>query len=152
VGHHIQGFVVASSLAPALAEVLGAAVEVPLNGGFTFIPLTDRVYDGLSERFPGANAPVRSEFWKLSPAAERAAVEVSGRGAVAYVETEYFGGVGDQAAIVWSAGHVVMVRRAHGGPINKALAALGVSRSLVRDEFDVVGLGVHRGMDWNDPE
>jgi hypothetical protein len=36
------------------------------------------------------------------------AKRLSHAGAVAYIETDYFGGVGGQAAMVWRAGEVVM--------------------------------------------
>jgi hypothetical protein len=64
---------------------------------------------------------------------------------VAYVETEYFGGDGVQAAAVWEGGAIAFgPRQADAGPINEALRLLGVERTTAQDEFDTVGLGRHR--------
>jgi hypothetical protein len=69
---------------------------------------------------------------------------------VAYVETEYFGGEGTQAATVWDRGATIFgPAEAEAGPINQALRRLGVERTAGEDEFDKVGLGRHRrNEDW----
>jgi hypothetical protein len=69
---------------------------------------------------------------------------------VAYIETEYFGGTGTQAAAVWEGGKIILApRRADIGPINDALRLLGVTRTPTQDEFDVAGLRRHRRTeDW----
>jgi hypothetical protein len=41
------------------------------------------------------------EFWRLTQGLARLGAEMSRGGSVAYVETDYFGGSGDQAAMVW---------------------------------------------------
>ncbi|EME55694.1 hypothetical protein [Amycolatopsis decaplanina] len=82
----------------------------------------------------------------------------SEHGAVAYVEAEYFGGVGTQAAQVWESGETVLgplhlaedePTPAYGSPISRALRRLSVRKGAHFDEFDAVGLGRHRGTgDW----
>jgi hypothetical protein len=77
---------------------------------------------------------------------------------VAYVEADYFGGVGSQVAALWDAGQLVLGpvvrpehRRTRGdlSPISQALRRLGVSARGHVDEFDAVGLGQHRHVeDW----
>ena len=80
MGHHIQGFVLASALAPALCEQLaGGAVTVPLGAGMTFVPLTHRVYDALQQASPELTKG-RDGFMLLSGAVERVAVRVSVQG------------------------------------------------------------------------
>jgi hypothetical protein len=69
----------------------------------------------------------------------------------AVIETEYFGGDGDQAAAVYAGAKEVMPPEVDSiGPINKALRLLGVVPSSGRDEFDTVGLGNYRDFDLND--
>ena len=78
---------------------------------------------------------------------------------LAYIETDYFGGPGEQAAVAWEHGLVVFgpVKTKDlyenrkfvptpllEGAINRAIRLLGVVRGSVRDEFDAVGLGWHR--------
>jgi len=75
-------------------------------------------------------------------------LDLSHHGPVAYVETDYFGGAGVQAATVWESGSVRMpAQKAGKGPINRALRLMGVRAGLLQDEFDVVGLGANRSND-----
>ncbi|MFF5505689.1 hypothetical protein [Streptomyces roseolus] len=60
----------------------------------------------------------------------------------AVIQTEYFGGVGDQ----WAAAFEGEARvTPDGATIDQALAALGVRATAAEDEFDVIGLGSLRG-------
>jgi hypothetical protein len=82
----------------------------------------------------------------------------SANGPVAYVEAEYFDGTGEQSAVLWDTGQVVLGRLhlaerasipAVGTPISQALRRLGVTKGDHQDEFDAVGLGRHRNTeDW----
>ena len=58
------------------------------------------------------------------------------------LQTDYFGGVGDQWATVYHGAERVM--KVTKGGINEALALLGVVREGNKDEFDTIGLGAHR--------
>ena len=108
--------------ARALAAELGS-VAVPLTEQVALVPL------------PG----------QLTAEAEHRAAEVSRAGVVAYVEAEYFGGVGEQRAVVWRDG-----AGTEPATINDALQILGVRRTADRDEFDSIGLGRHRTTrDWS---
>jgi hypothetical protein len=95
-------------------------------------------------------------------------VGLSRGGAVAYVEAEFFGGTGSQAAVVWRDGAVVLPptvttdepgergeRIELGDPdwaINRALQVLGASAEGAIDEFEAVGLRAHRDTeDWLEP-
>lgn len=62
---------------------------------------------------------------------------------IAHVETDYFGGFGDQSAAVWKNGKKVFKAKSSGGPINEALALIGV-KAKEGDAFDTVGLGQYR--------
>ncbi|GIH99959.1 hypothetical protein [Planobispora takensis] len=59
----------------------------------------------------------------------------------AIIQTEYFGGVGDQWAAAFAGERRLTTDEAS---INEALAALGVRASGAADEFDVIGLGTFR--------
>jgi len=81
--------------------------------------------------------------------------DLSLQGPVGYVETDYFGGVGTQAAAAFSDGVPIVVVGAADispvaqtlGAINAAMRALGVMRRKSRDEFDAVGLGQFRSLE-----
>ncbi|MGW5611730.1 hypothetical protein ACWEWI_37895 [Streptomyces sp. NPDC003753] len=80
----------------------------------------------------------------------------SAAGPVAYVEAEYFGGVGEQRAAVWADGVLAVgpldvpakkwLSRA-ASPISQALRQLGARSGLGKDEFEAVGLDRHRNND-----
>ena len=77
-------------------------------------------------------------------------VAKSGRDRFAYFETDYFGGAGGQGALVLSEGSVLYGPEwGEIGPINAALAMLGVVPTAGQDAFDTVGLGMFRWTeDW----
>lgn len=70
-------------------------------------------------------------------------------GLIAYIEVEYFGGIGVQNGILWKNGKRKLE---HSGPkdaVNSILQQFGITRSKSRDEFDTVGLNRHRYTeDW----
>jgi hypothetical protein len=69
-------------------------------------------------------------------------------GPIAYIETEYFGGVGWQGAAVYSGGETVMVPGwRESGPIDRALRLIGVKCLLLRDRFQALGLEAYRSND-----
>jgi hypothetical protein len=90
--------------------------------------------------------------------AEEIAQAVAGTARVIYIEAEFFGGTGSQAAVGWQGGVVRFGPRRTQTPtedregytvvldpykmaINVALRWLGVTRSERPDEFDTVGIG-----------
>lgn len=108
---------------------------VPLPGGteagadFPFLPLTD---EGV-EQMPAPIAAICREF--------------SANGRIAYVEAEYFGGEGVQAAVLWEKGLPVGdIERSHDA-INRVLRVLGVDAGAALDEFEALNLGQHRQTD-----
>lgn len=134
----LQAVVVTESArAELLASVEGARL-VPLGYHLSLMPLPETL-------------PEAGEF-RIALAA------CSEHGAVAYVEAEYFGGVGTQSAQVWDRGETVLgplhlaedePALAAGSPISQALRRLGVAKGDHFDEFDAVGLGRHRHTgDW----
>ena len=88
---------------------------------------------------------------------------VAEEGTLAYIETNYFGGTGSQAAAVFVDGKLVLkaaipVTRNppnRDDPINTALRALGVMAAEGQDEFDTLGLRQFRnledlGLEWDE--
>jgi hypothetical protein len=169
------------------------AKKVALRQGMTLVPLTDTLRDWVQEHYKGEvpgferlSAPVYSRwrillglvrkeskaldgrvlgFELLSVPIFQLGLELSQRGAVAYVEASFFGNHGGQDAIVWEHGSVLMapVHSCDGRacspaseprrtapdappcfPINEALRRLGVEKNGEVDEFDAVQLGRHR--------
>lgn len=60
---------------------------------------------------------------------------------LAYVEADFFGGSGNQAAAVWEAGQRVLGPIVEARAIDLALARIGVVRRGLDDEFSALDLG-----------
>src|SRR5690348_4813492 len=106
------------------------ARAVALLGGWHAIPLEDKLHEAIAARWPNAQPP--DELDVAPPGIREALAEATKlSGALAYLETEYWGGSGEQSAMAWSAGQEVFPAtrsRGAGGPINSALRSVGVVR------------------------
>ena len=143
MGYTLEAFVAGPGAAAVLAEALGAR-PVALDQGLQLVPLRS---------LPDADPFVPSSFgralWRLTAQAEAVAVRASERGPVVYAEAEYFGGVGEQHAVLWKDGSARLLESELPGAVNEALRALGAVRGPSEDEFDSVGLSRHRStQDW----
>ena len=125
---------------------------VDLACGWQAIPVDEAFYDAVAAAHPDA---VRSDALDFCPAGLDAALAAAtaGGGALAYVETEYFGGTGGQSAMAYVDGHAKMepARAEWAGPINQALRRIGVVPEGEKDAFDTIGLGERRTMDDYEP-
>lgn len=143
MGHVITGLVAAPPLLADMAHRHRLPSPALLAQGLAFLPLRDidldaflsPPLDGTPEGFSSLSAPLIDYLLTLSL-----------KGPVAYVETDYFAGTGSQGAAVFRDGHLAMQPvTAHTGPINLALAFLGVkARHEQEDEFEAVGLNRFR--------
>lgn len=103
------------------------------------IPFTDDLFEEV-----GGDGE-RDHFYKYSPELELWMQRVSLESPIAYVEAEYFGGVGCQNSVVWVNGALALGPVHAENAINQALKILGVRSIDEHDEFDALGLGKHRG-------
>jgi hypothetical protein len=152
VGYVLQG-VLGSSAVLAPCHVFQHAHIVAVGQNLRLLLMTDGFFDEVRQQ--GAEAPLPG-FWKLPIGFDRLLAAWSVQGPVAYVEADYFGGVGTQAAAAWDAGDLALgpltetedpMEPASPSPISHALRRLGVSAKGYVDEFEAVGLGRHRDMD-----
>jgi hypothetical protein len=133
-----------------LRPYTGVRVVALADVNFALVPITDGLLEALNEG--AAVTPDPSDaFEYLSAPVVAWIAEGSRGGRLAYVEAEYFGGTGAQAAIGFDGGTVTLAakRSEDVGPINSALHFLGVARASTQDEFETVGLAHHRRLeDW----
>lgn len=140
----------------ALVERAGPATVVQLDQGFSMVPMTRAVNSAVA-----VDDGAELDGFSQAPAGfADVLVACSAHGPLAYVEADFFGGVGSQYAQVWDAGRSVLgplvMEDADepppgGNPISLALRHLGVV-ATGSDEFDAVGLGRQRETDdWIDP-
>jgi len=152
MGHCIRGFIGRRDDLRRAADGLPGARVVALAAGFGFLPVTDRLADD-------REAVPFEDLERLTTRLCRWAEEESCLFPLAYVETEYFGGHGWQAAVAWVGGRAVFgplrtpdLREAsklapiplRQRAINQAVRHVGVDRGAALDEFEALGLGRHR--------
>jgi hypothetical protein len=146
VGHFISAVLLKGPFDEKVARDLGLT-PIPLPQGITLFPLHARYCDHWADRlgvgYDGVGRPLldcRVVRWLVRHVAREPLFAV--------IETDYFGGRGDQAAVVYRGEQEVMAaEEAEVGPINRALRHLGVRVSPGLDEFDTVGLGGFRHFD-----
>ncbi|MGW1611389.1 hypothetical protein ACWCQZ_18545 [Streptomyces sp. NPDC002285] len=125
------------------------AARASLEQGLALMPITGDLFDSATN---GDTARALG-FRGLPGGFEGRLAAWSAEGPVAFVEAEYFGGVGEQRAAVWDDGALVLGPLGigedqgfpvAGSPISQALRRLGVVARAGGDEFSAVGLGRHR--------
>jgi hypothetical protein len=133
---------------------------VPLAQGFALVPVAEGLLRSLNRHAFRQEATTRDGFERLTEPVYELGLRLSAEGIIAYVEAEYFGGIGGQDAVVWEQGrlameplHALLGRERLPGtvpgsgravqPINEALRRLGVKRGD-SDEFDALGLWRYR--------
>ena len=116
------------------------AVIVSLDQGKGMIPLGDDFRRLHKIPF----LPMTDDGWKEIPSAIKSITE-NFKGSIAYVEAEFFGSGGTQAAVIWKEGDLIFGPLVNVRAINQALRILGVTKGTCFDEFDALGLGKHRG-------
>lgn len=137
MGYVLRAFVGPTADVQHFASFFQHAHRVGLGLGLSLIPLTDDLYDEMNNFVESA---VSAPFIFLTHHLEQRILEQIGLASMGYLEAEYFGGHGDQAALLWQVG-----RRSLGPTtINAVLRTMGVQASREQDEFDTIGLGRYR--------
>ncbi|SES88496.1 hypothetical protein [Paenibacillus sp. NFR01] len=122
---------------------------IPLNNDLLTIPMSDELYDEINE-FKGTSF---DNYEYLTDKIGLLCEELSMICRTAFIEAEYFGGVGSQNSMVWDNQKVIFHETLTEHAINRALKLLGVNSDNNKDEFDTVGLGRHRFVeDWINDE
>ncbi|WP_327720128.1 hypothetical protein OG381_35775 [Streptomyces sp. NBC_00490] len=131
------------------ARDLPAARTASLGQGLALMPMTHTLFESVA--LGGGGGALG--FSRLPEPFAKTVAAWSAGGPVAYVEAEYFGGVGEQRAVVRDGGTVVLgplgVEEGEpfppdGGPVSRALRRLGAVAGPAEDEFSAVGLERHR--------
>ncbi|MET8909422.1 hypothetical protein [Micromonospora sp. NPDC004551] len=135
---------------------LDHAVLAALRQDFALLPVTPQLVEELTGRLPdfATGEPSAEQPFQLvlSPALVELFARWSQPGPVAYLEAEFAGGLGHQAAAVWLGGRPSwgpsfddrLDRPRAEWPINAALARLGVEPGPWIDPFAELGLHLER--------
>lgn len=149
MGHSIRAIIGAREAVRKIADDRFAkTIELPQ--GFGMIFCTIELLEDIEEFFEhSAEADDAPDFTELDyfDASVRELMENYSQGTkLAYVETNYFGGTGTQAGILYENGKPAAPKSGEGA-INALLKELGVRREPDKDEFDMLGLGKYRRME-----
>lgn len=118
------------------------AKGINLPQGYGMIFLTDAMLDGIGELFESANEPSDPET-----VTSYLLQWYSFHTKLAYIEADYFDGIGTQSGILYENGNISIPLCSGKGAINILLRELGVWREVNKDEFDSLNLGIYRRMD-----
>jgi len=147
MGHRIIGLVAAPKLLDDFARAHGLHEPVPLRLGLHFLPLEEAEHD----IWQPTGTPTIGKFTYLSESLAELLKTLSRQGTVLYLETDYFGGLGGQSALLFGGGAAIFgPNNSDDTSISEALRMMGVKRGADDfDEFDAVGLGAYRSNeDW----
>ncbi|WP_409235739.1 hypothetical protein [Streptomyces sp. PA5.6] len=149
MSYDLKAVIANSELLTTVTTPLPHARVTPLRHGLALMPVTEALLNALA---PQPHVP-RTGFWSLTPRLAQHLTVWSAGGPVAYVESEYFGGIGEENAAVWRAGCIALgplhlreddAPPAEGSAVCRALRELGLNASGTEDEFTIAGLGDHR--------
>lgn len=125
-----------------------AEFELPMfrSGEYVIIPLNAHHSDDWTERLGLSFEQGQSKVLLDSPITHHIAA-IAAEEDYALIETDYFGGAGDQVAAVYDKGEEpprFASERSRVGAINEALRAIGVTARKRSDEFETLGLDRYR--------
>ncbi len=141
MGHCIRAIVAPLATADAISHYWPELPRLACSNGFAIFPVDADLIDA---RIAPDKTPTEAgdEFMLLTCGFRELLRSMSQSGQLAYVETEYFGGVGGQGALVCRNGIELMPPTWHAtGIINEALELVGIDRPSAGDRFDAVGFG-----------
>lgn len=148
MGHSIFGIIGPAKLVTEYAATHELHAPTPLKKkDLVFLPLSDEHLDVL---FPDSCVHDDTMIY-LCSGLKDTLKGLSEAGTVAWIETTYVGGFGEQSATVYQNGHCIMEPTvAFRGPISSALQLMGVSKDTGDiDEFAAAGLCEYReNDDW----
>lgn len=151
--HEIRVVVGDDEFTSAIRRTWPGAMRVPLTSELFLVPLDEelsRAIVGRGFSFPDLEAPDSGASFGIAmqPLVD-ALVAVPSSGRAAIILTQYFAGVGEQAAICLDRSDATRRVLFGRGSIHEALVGLGVRAESpgVVDAFDEVGLGHWRSTD-----
>jgi hypothetical protein len=105
MGHCVQAFIGEQALLEKMQRDFAASSVTPLVQGLALLPLDETFYDAIPEA--EESIVVQPGFQFLSAKVLGLMIQYSKQNCLGYFETEYFGGAGDQGAVLVKNGIVV---------------------------------------------
>jgi len=147
MGHCIHAIIAPAATADSIATSWPELPRLNRDNGFSIFPIDASLID--ARIAPDKTPTVTDDTFMLLTDAFRTLLKAMSRdGQLAYVETEYFGGVGGQGALVCRIGAEAMPPTWHeSGTINEALEQIGMQRGSFIDRFAAAGFELLRDND-----
>ena len=147
----LQAFITKRSNHNYLTDFYENATSVEIGHELSLIPFTTELFDEINKLT--ISKPI-GKFDYLTDNIEIELLKHFGNVKIAYIEADYFGGKGEQIAIIWENKKRIYLSDFGDYEINKVLKDFGVIADNGKDEFDTVGLGRNRRTkEWlNDSE
>jgi len=146
LGYTLKAYIGKEENLNPILEKYSESQKVNLNGGISMIPMTEELFDEINEMKSSSGI---STFEFLTENIENKTIQIIENREIAYVESEFFGGQGGHIGIIWKNGKRDFLTESDKSSMNKILKKLGVNKSLLKDEFDTVGLAKNRHTeDW----
>jgi len=151
MGHCIQAIVATVDVADAVCQLYPQLPRLDSRQGFTLLAVNADFIDTVVDPSTSSGCPAActgDAFMLLTDGFLAFLRELSRIGFIAYIETDYFGGLGGQGAVVFANGREVMPPEwSHSGPINAAFASIGIPSPERGDRFTAMGLEGFRSND-----
>lgn len=146
MGHNIQAFISKEKVISQMASDW-LMEKKTLKQGFAMIFLTNELFDNVTELDGLENQLDCEELRLFTTAIQHLMEKYTFRQEMAYIETDYFGGVGTQAGLLMRNQQIVIGPQKTAGTINVLLKEMGVCREKGQDEFASLGLDKYRRME-----
>lgn len=144
MGHSIRAFIGKDDVIQKLSDDWIKARDIPLKQGYSMVCLTGDLFDDIMELSEAEDELNCSELTLFTTAIFDIMQEYSNNSMLAYIEADYFGGIGMQAGVLFENGKIIINPTEKSGIINIILHKLGVYRENGKDEFNSLGLGKYR--------
>ena len=149
MAYWLEAFIFPDENLACLFMPLAHAHRIRMPQHLCLLPIIKEFRDEIAEHYPANQTVTYKEMDLLSGSVIELAKAISRIVPVAYIEATYTGGYGGQESIVWKDSEVVLGPLTVQDSINRALRFLGVSKGEAADEFEAIGLHLHRWTrDW----
>ncbi len=149
MGHMIQAIIGKKDIIEKIAGDWVKAQTRELPQGYSLLFLTDALYDDIEELLEDENMEKIEDFEDMvcyTTPVVHLLKHYSFHSQLVYIETDYAGGYGTQAGVLFVNGKTVTGPVCSNGIINQLLKDIGVYRERGKDEFDSLHLGIYRCM------
>lgn len=147
MGHMIRAIVGKDNVIQSITEHRVYAEMTKLPQGYAFIFLNDYLFDDIEKMYDLENTRNYPHLNYLTDSVIDFLKDNSIGAQLVYIETDYFGGYGTQAGVIFENGDMKFEPIDGKGTVNHLLKLLGVKKHLMKDEFDTLELYKYRRMD-----